>query len=263
MTAWRAPKHTLGGAIALVERNAVYHRHYLGTLVSGFTEPLVYLAALGFGLGRLVAPHSAHLHGVGYAAFVAPGLAASTAMSGAVLDSTFNTFHKLRIAKTYATTLATPLSPQALALGETAWATIRGTMHATVALAAIVILHLSHSALVWVTLAAVVLVAYAFSGLGLAMATLLRSWQDFDLMQLVLMPLFLFSGVFFPLAGYPARLRPVVEASPLFWGVDLIRSLCLGGLHPAHACLEGAGLVLVGTAGVAFAGHRLSAELLA
>ena len=115
----------------LVERNVMVYRRTWIVLVSGFFEPVFYLLAIGFGLGGLVGP--VVLPGgqtVPYAVFVAPGLLASSAMNGAIYDSTFNIFFKLRYAKTYDAMLSTPMAVPDVAVGEIAWALIRGTLYA-------------------------------------------------------------------------------------------------------------------------------------
>ena len=112
----------------LVERNVMNYRRTWLVLVSGFLEPLFYLLGIGFGIGALVGtvtgPNGVTIP---YSVFVAPGLLASSAMNGAIYDSTFNLFFKLRYAKTYDAILSTPLGINDIAVGEIAWALIRGT----------------------------------------------------------------------------------------------------------------------------------------
>ena len=129
-----------GMARMLVERNARSFRACWPTLVSGFFEPVFYLFSLGVGLGAVVGPVDAgHGHVVPYAVFVAPALLASSAMNGAVFDTTGNVFFKLKYARLYDSVLATPLGPRDVAVGEVTWALLRGTGYAAAFLLVMVI----------------------------------------------------------------------------------------------------------------------------
>ncbi len=221
----------LGLAAAVVERNVVAYRRMWVALATGFAEPVLYLFSLGLGLGALV--HSVTTDGgaqVPYAAFIAPALLASSAMNGAVFDSTYNVFFKLRYAKTYDAMLATPVGPREVALGEIAWSLIRGGLYAT---AFLLVAALAGAVRSWWALAAVpaaVFIALAFSAIGMFATTFMRSFLDFDYITLAIQPMFLFSATFFPLSTYPASMRWVVQATPLYHGVALERSLMLGEL---------------------------------
>ncbi len=221
----------LGLAAAVVERNVVAYRRMWVALATGFAEPVLYLFSLGLGLGALV--HEVTTEGgarVPYAAFIAPALLASSAMNGAVFDSTYNVFFKLRYAKTYDAMLATPVGPREVAVGEIAWSLIRGGLYAT---AFLLVAALAGAVRSWWALAALpaaVFIALAFSAIGMFATTFMRSFLDFDYITLAIQPMFLFSATFFPLATYPASMRWVVQATPLYHGVALERSLMLGEL---------------------------------
>jgi lipooligosaccharide transport system permease protein len=215
-------------ALHILERNARVYRRAWMVVVSGFFEPVFYLFAIGVGVGGLVGEVSG---GVSYAAFVAPALLAASAMNGAVYESTFGTFFKVRYAKTYDAMLATPMGPRDIALGEIAWSQLRGLLYAFGFVVVMLVLGLAPSlpgALL--ALPAAVLIGFAFAATGMAAATWIRSWQAMDLVQFVTLPLFLFSTTFFPLEVYPEPLQPVVQLSPLYHGVALIRGLTLGDL---------------------------------
>jgi lipooligosaccharide transport system permease protein len=221
-----------GRASALVERSMlVYKRSWL-LFVSGIFEPLFYLLAFQYGFGRLVG-EVAGPGGVtmSYVAFVAPALLASSAMNGAVFDSTFNVFFKFRYAKVYDAMLATPMGPFDIAIGEISWAVMRGGLYAVAFLGVMVAMGLVSS--VWVVLLVPValLLAFAFAAVGMACATYLRSPSQFDYIQLAVMPLFLFSTTFYPLSVYPEPLRIVVQCFPLYHGVELMRGLSVGVLE--------------------------------
>ncbi len=251
-----------GMARMLVERNLRTLRHGWITVASGFFEPVFYLASLGVGLGALVG--SVTTPGgdqVPYAVFVAPALMASSAMNGAVYDSTFNIFFKLKYARLYDSVLATPLGTRDIAVGEITWALLRGQVYA---LAFLVVAGVAGLVPSWWALAALPaagLVGFAFAAVGVAATTFMRSWTDFDLVQLTIVPLFLFSATFFPLATYPDALQPVVAATPLYHGVALLRSLLLGEVGPG-LLLHVAYLAVMGALGLVVAGRRLQRLLL-
>ena len=160
-------------------------------------------------------------------------------MNGAIFDATFGIFFKLKIAKTYDAVLATPLGVRDVAIGELAWSLIRGTVYSFAFLIVMAALGLIASLWALACLPAAMLVSFAFGGIGMFGTCYMRSWQDFDLVSLAIVPLFLFSGVFYPLSLYPGWLRIVVTLTPLYQGVALLRGLDTGVLGPAlaRACL--------------------------
>jgi lipooligosaccharide transport system permease protein len=215
-------------ALHLIERNMLVYRRGWIFIVSGFFEPFFYLLSLGVGLNKLVGPLYIGSKAVSYTEFVAPGLLATSAMNGAVFDSTFNVFFKLKIAKTYDTVLATPLGVGDVATGEITWALMRGTIYATAFICVMAALGLILSPWAVLCLPAAMLTSFAFAGIGMAATSYMRSWQDFDLVALALLPLFLFSATFYPLSVYPGWLQLVVRVTPLYQSVALIRSLDAG-----------------------------------
>lgn len=244
-------------ALRLVERNLLVYRRAWLLIVSGAFEPLFYLLSIGIGLGRLVGP----IDGVPYREYLAPALLATAAMNGAVFDSTFNIFWKLRYQKTYDAVLSTPLGVLDVALGEITWALMRGAFYAVSFLLVMLALGLVHSAWVVLALPAAVLIGFAFAGVGMASSLFMRSWQDFELVQLVILPLSLFSATYYPLSAYPGWLRVVVEVTPLYQGVALLRGLSLG--HVGLGLLgHVAYLLVMGLCGVAVAAPRLQRLLL-
>lgn len=245
-------------AHVLVERSFLVNRRSWLAAVSGLAEPLLFLLSLGVGFGALV-PQMPGPDGrpLSYLAFVAPALLAASAMNGAVYESTFNVFFKFKYAKLYDAMLATPLGPVDIAIGEMAWALLRGGMYATGFVAVMLGMGLLVSPWAWLTLPAVLVVAFAFAAVGMACTTFMRSWHDFDLVQLALMPMFLFSTTFFPLTVYPPPLQVVVQVLPLYHAIEVMRGLSTGvvGLstlgHLAY-------FVAMAFLGVAVAARRLS-----
>ncbi len=245
----------------LVERNLLVYRRGWIYLLSGFFEPLFYLLSIGLGLNGLVG--DLHVDGqvIPYTAYVAPGLLASAAMNGAVFDSTFAVFFKLKIAKTYDAVLATPLGVGDVALGELTWALIRGGLYSAAFL--VIMTALGYSTSPWVILAypSALLIAFAFAAAGMAATSYMRSWQDFDMVSLAILPLFLFSATFYPLTVYPGWLQLVVRCTPLYQGVALVRGFDLGDFSWAmlgHAAY----LAIMGVAGLLISSRRLARLLL-
>ena len=250
-----------GRAARLFERNVIVYRSSWFMLVSGLLEPLLYLGSVGIGFGHLV--HTVPYQGrqVGYADFVAPALLATSAMNGSIVDATVGVFFKLKHMKVYDAVLATPVTTTDIAIGEVAWSLARGLVYAG---AFIVVATLFGDIESWwalLALPAATLIGLCFAGVGTAATTFMRSWQDFDLIQLAILPLFLFSATFYPLTTYPPGVRVIVEITPLYHGVALLRELTLGYVgwsalgHVAY-------LALLGTVGVVVAGRRLERRLL-
>ena len=241
----------------LIERNIYIYRSGWLVIFSGFFEPLFYLLSIGFGIGGMVGD----VPGPGgvpipYAVFVAPALLASSSMNGAITECTFNFFFKLNYQKTYDAVLSTPMSPGDVALGEIGWAIIRSTLYSFGFFAVILLLGLVRSPLAILAIPAAMLLSWAFSAMALALTTWMRGWQDFDLIFLITLPLFLFSGTFYPITAYPEALRVVVEWSPLYQGVALIRGL-ITGVVDAGALVHIAYLVVMGLIGLAIVSRRL------
>jgi lipooligosaccharide transport system permease protein len=241
----------------LFERNLMVYRRAWMTIFSGFFEPLFYLFSLGLGLGHFVGK----VHGVSYASYIAPALLASAAMNGAVYDATTNVFWKLRYGKVYDSMLATPLGPTDVALGETAWAQFRGALYAAGFVVTAAALGLLHSW--WAVLAfpAAMVVGFGFAGIGIGASTFLRSWQDFEIVQIVLLPMFLFSATFFPLGVYPVAIQWFIRFSPLYHAITLIRALTLGTVDWFNL-VNVAYLLVLGVAGIALARRRMAGLLL-
>lgn len=246
----------------LLERNLMVYRRIWMIIVSGFFEPVFYLFSIGIGVGALVGEiQLADGRVISYASFVAPALLAASAMNGAVFESTMNVFFKLKWGKTYDAILTTPLQPLDIALGETAFSLMRGGIYSVGFVIVMAAFGLVES---WWGLAAVpacLLIGYAFAGVGLASTTFMKGWQDFDLVTLVVQPLFLFSGTFFPIEVYPPALQLIARLSPLYHGTELMRAATLANFDWSvlgHAAF----LLAMGTIGMAIAQRRFHRLLL-
>jgi lipooligosaccharide transport system permease protein len=251
-------------ATRLVQRNMLVYKHTSMVIISGFFEPVFYLLGIGLGVGSMVT----NVDGIAYAAFVAPGLLAASCMNGAITDGLFNIFFKLHFQKTYDGILATPMRVQDIALGETMWALIRGSLYSLTFLLVVLAIgetlgpRMLLSPLAVLAFPAAVLVAASFSAAALCMATFVKKIQDFDIvMGLIVMPMFLFNGTFFPVSQYPAVIRWIVQTLPVYHSVELLRQCTTGSLRPSglgHLLY----LIVLGLVTFAFAMRRLERALI-
>jgi lipooligosaccharide transport system permease protein len=243
---------------AVVERNvATLRTAYWVVMLSGLLEPVLYLLSIGVGVGSLIGELTLpDGRVIGYAAFVAPAMLASSAMAGALSETTFNFFGKMKFMKLYDGMLATPVRPIEIALGELAWAMLRGNIYAAAFLVLMVVMGLTTAPLAVLAFLAAALVGFAFGGLGMALSTFMRSWQDFDLISSVQFTLFLFSGTFVPAESYPSALRWIVAATPLYRSVDLIRGITVG-TRSWLPLLDVLYLLLLFAVGLLVAGRRM------
>lgn len=240
-----------GRARGVLERNVMVMKRGWLIVLSGFFEPLFYLLSIGVGLGALVGAVKVGGHTLSYREFVAPAMLATSAMNAAIAETTFNVFHKLKFSKIYNAVLNTPVAPGDIAVGEITWSVTRGGIYSTIFLVVMAGLGLVHS---WWALLAVpvaLLLGAAFSAVGMALTTYMRSWTDFEYVTIFQLPLFLFSATFYPLSIYPGALQTVVKITPLYQGVATLRALVTGDVgwvllgHAAYlAVMAAIGLVV-------------------
>ncbi|GAB3159073.1 ABC transporter permease [Amycolatopsis sp. NPDC004378] len=250
-----------GRARMLVERAAMVYRNSWLIFLSGAVEPFLYLLAFQLGFGKLVTEVTGpDGRPMSYVAFVAPALLATSAMNGAVFESTYNLFFKLRYAKLYDAMLATPIGPLDVALGEIGWAITRGGVYAVAFLAIAAAMGLLASWWALLMVPAALLVGLAFSAISMALVTFLRSTAQFDYIQLVLTPMFLFATTFFPLSVYSEPLQWVVRCLPLYHAIELMRGLATGVLS-GSMLVNLAYLLVLGGVGL-WASTRRIAKLL-
>ncbi len=219
----------------IVLRNYLVYRRVWKLFLTGFLEPVFYLLSIGIGVGQLVEGFEFNGEPIEYAAFVAPGMLAASAFNGALLDSTYNVFFKLRYDKLYDQMLATPLTTGDVARGEIVWGQLRGGSYSAAFLVVMLAMGLIDSWWALLALPAALLIGFAFSAVFMSITTFFKSWQDFDKITLVQLPLFLFSATFFPVTAFDGWLRWVVEATPLYRGVVLCRELTTGSVTVASA----------------------------
>ena len=231
-------------------------------LVSGFFEPVFYLLAMGYGLGGLVGTVTGPSgQPMSYVAFIAPALLATSAMNGAIYDSTWNVFFKMRFGRIYEAMLSTSLGPLDVAAGEIAMALFRGLLYACGFLGVMAVLGIATS---WWALAMVpvaVLIALGFAAVGMAVTSWFTTFQQMDLINIVLLPMFLFSATLFPIDVYPMAIQWFIQAMPLWHGVELMRQLSIG-VFTGATWLHLGYFVVMSVAGVAFCTLRLRALFL-
>jgi lipooligosaccharide transport system permease protein len=259
------------GAISSSRIGAVINRNigalrsgpaYWAVLLSGFFEPLFYLLSIGLGVGALVR-NITLIDGtvMPYAQFVAPAMLATSAMTGAMAETTFNFFFKFKYIKTYDAMLATPVRPFEIAIGELVWAMLRGSLYTAAFLGIMVAMKLTTIGWAFAAFPATMLVGFAFGAVGMAFSTLMRGWQDFDLLTTAQFALFLFSGTFAPVQNYPAFFQVLIEITPLYHAVEMVRDLAIGSPDlgtAGHATY----LMVMMILGLIFTGRRLEQMLL-
>ena len=252
-------KYYSGRSRVIMERAYIAFRSSTWMIViSGFVEPVLFLLSFGYGLKDLVGDITVAGQPVGYVAFIAPALLATSAMNGAIYDSTMNVYFKLNHDRIYHGMLSTSLGPMDVALGEIGWALLRGLSYAVGFMAIVTPLGLIPSAWGILAIPAAVLIAFGFASFGMAVTSYMKSFQQLELVNIFLLPMFLFSGSFYPLDVFPEWLQTIIRLFPLAHAIDLIRGLTLGNISWAlvgHAMY----FVVMIVVGLFFTTKRLNA----
>lgn len=224
-------KYYSGRSRAIMERAYIAFKSSTWMIVvSGFVEPVLFLLSFGYGLKDLVGDITVAGQPIGYVAFITPALLATSAMNGAIYDSTMNVYFKLKHDRIYHGMLATSLGPMDVALGEISWALLRGLSYAIGFMAIVTPLGLIPSMWGILAIPAAVLIAFGFASFGMAVTSYMKSWQQLEIVNVVLLPMFLFSGSFYPLSVFPEWLQTVIRLFPLAHAIDLVRGLTLGNV---------------------------------
>ncbi len=252
MNPWAAPQATRR-AVRVWQRNWDSFRKYiLGSLAGGLGEPVLYLVAMGYGLGAFVGP----IAGMSYAEYIAPGLVVSAAMWAATFEGTYGTYLRMIHQKTYDAILATPLSLDDVVAGDALWAATKGMANGIIMLAVVAAFGLVRSPWAVLLLPLMALASLLFACLAVLVAAVSRNWEFFNYyITLVISPLFFFSGIFFPLTNFPPWVRDIGSLSPLTHAVALAHAMARGAPpeHPMLALL----FLLVPTAGSFYLGLAL------
>ncbi len=226
VVAW--PRISVRSAWHMWERNFMrFRRGIFQYVLPNFLEPILYLLAIGLGLGLYV---GTQILGVEYVAFLAPGLAASSAMYGAVFEVTWNSYFKMKVERNYDSVIATPLGAEEVALGELLWATTRSGIYGTAFTIVLVVLGHAESWLVVFSPLALPLIGMAMGVIGMSFTILAKQIEYLTyFFNLFVIPLFLFSGIFFPVSDLPGWARTLAWFTPLHHGVEMNRALVLTG----------------------------------
>ena len=263
-----AANYYSGNIRAVFSRGMAAIRSNRGIIfLSGFLEPVLFLTSFGLGVSPMISGIEAEQVGmagqgtISYAAFIAPALLAVAAMNGAVFDSTWNVFFKLKITKLYRTMMSTSLGPVDVAVGEICLALFRGGLYALgflgVLLSAGLISPLA-AVLMWFT---ALLIALGFACVGMAFTSFMKRFQQMDWMTMALMPMFLFSATLFPIDVYPAGVQWVIQALPLWHGVELMRDIAFWSFSAMSLVHVGYYLVMIAAGGL-LATYRMKALFL-
>ncbi len=244
------------GAFRVWQRNATIFRKYWKTIMlPNLFEPLLYLVALGLGLGAFI--REGGINGLTYVQYVASGLLASNAMFAASFESTFNTFIRLKIGRIYDAIVTTPVNAEDIVAGEYLWAGTRAALYGTGFLGVITALGflISPEALLvasfWALLIppVLLLIGVMFSVMGTLFTSLISSIDLYAYyFTLVVTPLFLFSGIFFPVEDFPAPVPQIAWLTPLYHAVNVCRALATG---PSADVLVDVAWILIFTAALA------------
>ena len=227
-------------------------------VLSGFFEPVLYLLSFGYGIGALVGTISSNGVEVSYAAYIAPGLLATSAMNGALLDSTWNVFFKLNESRVYNAMLSTSLGPLDVALGEIAWALMRGGIYATAFTIIIAALGLVTTWWALLAIPAAIFIAFGFASFGMAITSYMKSHHQMNFFYIFLLPMFLFSGAFYPLTVFPGWGQAIIKALPLRQGIELVTRVMSGEFN-THLLVNITYFMVMICVGLIFTTRRLNA----
>ena len=255
-------------AARVVEMRALeYRRTFRASLFSSFLNPVLFLVAMGVGLGTYVdrsGSATQALGGLSYLQFLAPGLLAASTMQAAAFESTFPIMAGLTWQKVFHAMYATPISPRDIVVGNLVWIAIRLTMIAAIFVMVMALFGAAASPLIVLAIPAAVLTGMAFSTPIAAFSATQRTPEKFNaVFRFGITPLFLFSGTFFPISNLPSFVQPVAWLSPLWHGVELSRGLALGtiGADPVRAVIHVGVLVVLALAGAVWAFRTVEARL--
>jgi Nod factor-specific ABC transporter NodJ protein len=250
------PEQTVGAFLGRHEfayRLQRYRRTWRGTVVISVVNPLLFLIAVGVGLGHVVS-HPPSLHGVSYLAFFAPGMLAASALQNGIVESGFPVSQGVSKGGSYRVAITTPLESSDIMIGHILFMTMKIALSAVAFVAVMVAFGAGHTWLVILTVPAATLTGLAFATPTAAFAATVSSPKVVgDLFKWVVMPLYLFSGTFFPVSQLPLALRALAYATPLWHGVDLCRTLSLGTATWGRCAMDVGYLSVVAILGIVFA----------
>jgi lipooligosaccharide transport system permease protein len=262
MTTFARPTSTVSRVFE--HRYLQYRRTFRASIFSSFISPVMFLTAMGLGLGGYVS-NGASLGGVPYLVFLAPGLLAATAMQSGSFEATFPIMAGLVWNKIFHAMYATPISPRDIALGNLAWMVARLTLISSIFTFVIVLFGAAQSPLIVLAIPAAVLTGMAFAAPLAAFSATQKNPDKFSaIFRFGITPLFLFSGTFFPISSLPSQLQALAWLTPLYHGVALTRGLSLGtiGADPAAAAIHVLYLVILTGVGAWLLVRTVTARLI-
>ena len=254
----------IGASGRVWQRNwLVYRRLWHRSLAFGFLQPVLFLTAMGIGVGSLMSSaDEAAFGGFTYVQWLGPGLMAAMAMQTATFESTYPIMNKIMWGRNYEAMLSTPLGIRSIVLGELGWASFRIGTLAAVFLVVLTLFGISRTPMALLAIPFTVLIGLAFSSCLIAFTATQKNDVGFSaIFRFVINPLFLFSGTFFPLTQLPEPLQLVAWATPLFHGVELVRGAVLDTLDPVTAPLHLAYLLVMFGIGATLAERTLSKRM--
>ncbi|UCH80879.1 MAG: ABC transporter permease [Nitrospiraceae bacterium] len=223
------------------QRNfTVYTKRYKSSMVLNFVEPILYLIALGFGLGAFVKD----INGIPYIRFIAPGLIASSSMFASSFECTYGTYIRMTYQKTFEAILATPVNIDDLVFGEIMWGAAKGTLYGTTIMLVVSAFSLIDSFFIVITIPFIFITGLIFAEIGVIASATVPGIDSFNYFNTLFMtPMFLFSGIFFPVDTLPAVVSKIAFFTPLYHLVNICRSFASG--NPASAGWDIVWIILV------------------
>jgi len=237
----------------------VYRRLWHRSIAFGFLQPVMFLTAMGIGIGALLTEGDLRAFGgFAYIHWLGPGLLSAMAMQTATFESTYPIMNKIRWGRNYEAMLSTPLTTRSLVIGETFWVAFRIGTLASIFLVVLTIFGVTRTPVAVIAVPVAILIGVAFSSCLIAFTAVQRTDVGFSaLFRFVINPLFLFSGTFFPLSRLPDAIEWIAWLTPLFHGVELVRGLVLDDLDVAAAPIHLGYLVIMLVIGVVLADRNL------
>lgn len=203
----------------------VWRKLLLPSLIGNFGDPLIYLLALGYGLGKLIP----NLYGLPYLVFLASGIVCSSAMNAATFEGMFSAFTRMTTQKTWEAMLTAPLTAADIVLGETLWAATKGLINSVAILIVASLMGLVANWHALLVLPVIFILACCFAAMALIVTAIAKSYDFFTYyITLLITPMMLLSGVFFPIQSMPLLVQHLASWLPLYHGINIIRPLMTG-----------------------------------
>lgn len=243
----------------VVGRNfLVWRKLMVASMIGNMADPLIYLVGLGYGLGNFMPT----IGGMRYISFLAGGMLCYSAMNSATFEALYSAFSRLKVQRTWEGIIHAPMTAADVVIGEWIWAALKATLSGTAMLIAMYLLGLVHGLRPLCVLPVVLLIGLAFSGIGLIMTSLAKSYEFFIFyFTLVITPMMFLSGVFYPRNALPPVIQAIGAVLPLTHGADLARGLTLG-VPMAHPWLDALVLGVYATCGVSLSVRLINRRLL-